>query len=257
MDEYAWAAHSDEYGIQSFDEAGGERHGAQRQALTGPPTRSASVNVFPIQAPPESVGAKCPNCGATVVADQRYCLSCGQPCSPVRLAFLDVLQAESESRTQVSVVQAPAGYLPPLQQQDGAFGWLRRYSGFFGLLAVLLVTGLIGLLVGHWLTSSKAPNTSVIKVEGDLPLAAATNGTSTVPAASASSVKAATTTSPAVTEAQEVKEVKEAESPKAKLKAPAKTSASGLSKLEKLTGKKHQKAIEALTAGGKPIETGG
>jgi hypothetical protein len=216
------------------------------------------VNVFPIQTLPQGEGAKCPNCGVAVVADQRYCLTCGQPCSPVRLAFLDVLQAENEARPPVSVVAPPAGYLPPLPQQDGAIGWLRRYSGLFGLLAVLLVTGLIGLLVGHWLTSSKAPTTSVVKIEGSLPLVgAAAGGASTTPAASPPSAKTATTQSPAATEAQEIKEVKEAESPKAKLEAPAKTSASGLSKLEKLTGKKHQKAIEALTAGGKPIETGG
>ena len=217
------------------------------------------MNVFPIQAQAEGAAAKCPNCAAEVVADQRYCLTCGQPCSPVRLAFLDVLQAENKVRSSsVSLVAPPAGYLPPLPQQDGAIGWLRRYSGLFGLLAVLLVTGLIGLLVGHWVTSSKGPSTSVVKIEGGLPLAgAAAGGASTAPAASPSSTKPAASQGGAATEAQEVKEVKETESPKAKLKAPAKTSASGLSKLEKLTGKKHQKAIEALTAGGKPIETGG
>jgi hypothetical protein len=214
------------------------------------------MNVFPIQAQSEGEGAKCPSCGAGVVADQRYCLTCGKPCSPVRLAFLDVLAAESEPQSQVSVVAPSAGYLPPLPQPDGALGWLRRYSGLFGLLAVLLVTGLIGLLVGHWITSSKAPSTSVVKIEGGLPLAGTGVATSTTTAAAPASVKPASKT-PVASEAQEVKEVKEAESPKAKLKAPAKTSASGLSKLEKLTGKKHQKQIEALTAGGKPIETGG
>jgi hypothetical protein len=213
------------------------------------------MNVFPIQAPTEDAGAKCPSCGAATAADQRYCLTCGQPCSPVRLAFLDVLQVPGEAQPSVSVVAPPAGYLPPLQP-DGAIGSLRRYSGLFGLLAVLLVTGLIGLIAGHWLTSSKVPTTSVVKIEGGLPLAGATPGTSTTPAAPPALAKPAAP-APAAKEAQEVKEVKEAESPKAKLKAPGKTSASGLSKLEKLTGKKHQKAIEALTAGGKPIETGG
>ena len=69
------------------------------------------MNVFPIQAPPSEEGgqAKCPNCGAAIVADQRYCLTCGRPCSPVRLAFLDVLQAESELRTPVTISPPPAG----------------------------------------------------------------------------------------------------------------------------------------------------
>ncbi len=220
------------------------------------------MNVVPIQSPPEEgAPAKCSNCGASVVADQRYCLTCGRPCSPTRLAFLDVLQAESESRGQMTLPQPVAGYplpiyLPPVQE-DGAIGWLRRYSGLFGLLGVLLVTGLIGLLVGHWLAPSKASAPQIVKIEGTLPAAAATASpgvaTTTTPAASAP--KTATTSS-APTEAQEKKEVIEAESPKKKLKAPVKTSSSSIGKLEKTTGKQHQKEIEALTAGGKPIETG-
>jgi len=220
------------------------------------------MNVVPIQAPPEEgAPAKCSSCGASLVADQRYCLTCGQPCSPTRLAFLDVLQAESEARGQVTLAQPvagypPTGYLPPVQD-DGVLGWLRRYSGLFGLLGVLLVCGLIGLLVGHWLAPSKASGPQIVKIEGTLPAGAATASpgvaTTTTPAASAP--KTATTSS-APTEAQEKKEVTEAESPKKKLKAPVKTSSAGIGKLEKTTGKQHQKEIEALTAGGKPIETG-
>jgi hypothetical protein len=220
------------------------------------------MNVVPIQTPPEEAApAKCASCGASLVANQRYCLTCGQPCSPTRLAFLDVLQTESESRGQVTLAQpvggyGPAGYLPPAQD-DGAIGWLRRYSGLFGLLAVLLVTGLIGLLVGHWLAPSKASGPQIVKIEGTLPAAAgaASPGAATTAAPAAPAAKGATTSS-APTEAQEKKEVTEAESPKKKLKAPVKTSSSSIGKLEKTTGKQHQKEIEALTAGGKPIETG-
>jgi predicted lipid-binding transport protein (Tim44 family) len=157
----------------------------------------------------------------------------------------------------VSIVPAPVGYLPPWQQ-DGAIGRLRRYSGLLALLSVLLTTGLIGLLIGHWTAPSKAPAAQVLKIEGGLPVAgAATAGSSTTAASTpASSAKTATSSS-AAGEAQEVKEVKEAESPKAKAPPPVKTSSSNLKKLEKLTGKKHQQAIEKLVEGGKPIETGG
>lgn len=221
------------------------------------------MNVVPIQTPPEEgAPAKCAGCGASLVANQRYCLTCGQPCSPTRLAFLDVLQAESESRGQVTLAQPAAGYPPtgymPPAQDDGAIGWLRRYSGLFGLLGVLLVTGLIGLLVGHWLAPSKASGPQIVKIEGTLPAAAAgaaSPGAATTAAPAAPAAKGATTSS-APTEAQEKKEVTEAESPKKKLKAPVKTSSSSIGKLEKTTGKQHQKEIEALTAGGKPIETG-
>jgi hypothetical protein len=221
------------------------------------------MNVFPIQTPPEeSAQAKCPNCAAAVVADQRYCLACGQPCSPTRLAFLDVLQAESEPRGSLSALAPQVGYAPPagyvpLAHEDGAIGWLRRYSGLFGLLAVLLVTGLIGLLVGHWLAPSKAPGPQIVKIEGGtLPSAAAVAPGSATATPSSPAAKTPTT-SKATTEAEEKKEVKEAESPKAKLKAPVKTNTSSIGKLEKTTGKQHQKEIEKLTEGGKPIETGG
>jgi hypothetical protein len=220
------------------------------------------MNVFPIQSPPESEGATCPNCGAAIVADQRYCLTCGQPCSPVRLAFLDVLQAESEPRLPGTLAVSPA-YLPPLQD-EGAIGRLRRYSGLFGLIAVLLLCGLMGLLVGHWLTPSKGPSTSIVKIEGGLPAAAATTTvspttttTSTSSSPSSSATKAAASKSAPATEAQEVKEVKEAETAKAKPKAPVKTSSATLNKLSNTKGKAHQQEIDKLTAGDKPIETGG
>jgi hypothetical protein len=217
------------------------------------------VNVFPIQTPLEGDGAKCPNCGSAVAADQRYCLTCGQPCSPVRLPFLDVLRAESELRAPVAIATAPAGYLPPLPPQDGTIGRLRRYSGVFGLIAVLLMCGLIGLLVGHWLAPSKAPAAQIVKIEGGaLPVAAATTtSAASTPAAPVSAAKTTATKSPAATQAQEVKEVKEAETPKAKPKAPVKTSSSTLNKLSSSKGKAHQQEIEKLTAGDKPIETGG
>jgi len=217
------------------------------------------MNVFPIQTPPESDGAKCPNCGAAVVADQRYCLACGQPCSPVRLPFLDVLQAESELRRPVAYAPPSAGYLPPLPQDDGAIGWLRRYSGLFGLITVLLICGLTGLLVGHWLAPSKAAGPSVIKIEGTLPAAAPSAPTTSTPTSTtpASPTKTAAAKSAPATEAQEVKEVKEAETGKVKPKAAVKASKATLQKLGSSKGKAHQQEIEKLTAGDKPIETGG
>jgi hypothetical protein len=220
------------------------------------------VNVYPIQTQPEGDGAKCSNCGAPVAADQRYCLACGQPCSPVRLAFLDVLQAENDLRVAPIAISPPpaAGYPPPLPQ-DGAIGWLRRYSGLFGLLAVLLIAGLIGLLVGHWLAPSKATSgVSVIKLEGSLPAAAASAPTTSTPTSTtpASPSKTATSKSAPATEAQEVKEVKEAEkTAAAKPKAVTKPNTATLNKLEHSSGKQHQKEIEKLTEGDKPIETGG
>ncbi|HEU0249794.1 MAG TPA: zinc ribbon domain-containing protein [Solirubrobacteraceae bacterium] len=213
---------------------------------------------MPIQSQlPESGEAKCPSCGAAIVADQRYCLTCGQPCSPARLPFLDVLQAESDARAQqTTVLPAPVGYLPATQP-DGAIGWLRRYSGLLALVGVLLVTGLIGLLIGHWTKSSVPSGPQIVKIEGaGLPLAAAGSSTSATTTPSSSTSSSASKQAPA-SEAQEKKEVKETEASTVKAPPPVKTSSAGLKKLSKTTGKTHQKEIESLTAGGKPIETGG
>lgn len=209
------------------------------------------MNVVALPSQPVNEGARaCPNCGATIAPDQHYCLTCGQPSSPTRLDFLDILQADHDAYTQTAVLPAPA-YLPALEP-DGAIGWLRRYSGLLALVGVLLVTGLIGLLIGHWTKSASSAGPQIVKIEG-LPSAAVapTTAASTTPSPAAAAEPAPQS------KAREEKEVKEAEAPTVKGPAPAKVGSSGLKRLSKTTGKTHEEEIESLTAGGKPIETGG
>jgi hypothetical protein len=175
----------------------------------------------------------------------------------VRLDFLDVLQADADTRAQTAVLPAPAGYLPAFEP-DGAIGWLRRYSGLLALVGVLLVTGLIGLLIGHWTKSATAPSgPQVVKVELPNGLALGVAGASTAAATTPSAATPAGAAKAPLSKAQEEKEVKEAEAPTVKAPPPVKTGSASLKKLSKTTGKAHQKEIESLTAGGKPIETGG
>jgi hypothetical protein len=204
--------------------------------------------------PVPSESATCANCSAPLVADQRYCLSCGQPCSPVRLAFLDVLQAES----QPQAAPRPPGTTPvayaPLLEPSATPGWLRRYSPLFGVLSVLLMAMIIGLLVGHWVTQSKAPSEQVLKVEGlsGAPLASAattTPTTATTPAAGT------TSKSSAKAEAKEAAQEAKAEKAVPPPAKPVKVSSSGLQKLGSSTGKKHEEEVNKL--GNQPIETGG
>ena len=114
-----------------------------------------AVSLVPV--PSEQDRASCPNCSAALAPDQRYCLACGQPVSSVRLAFLDVLQSDSQP---YAAGQGPAGFVAPgyatvIEPASGIAGRMRRYSGLFGLLAVLLMAIIVGLLVGHWVTQSK------------------------------------------------------------------------------------------------------
>ena len=209
------------------------------------------------------VPATCATCGAALADDQRYCLGCGRPSSPTRLAFLDALQGPYEPGTQVAPVRyppagyPPAGYALPAEP-EGAVGWLHRYSGVLALFSAVLVTALIGLLVGHWLAPSGGPSKQVLELKGlpatlgAVPATSAT-GASGQPSSS-SSIKA---TEPKISKSEEVKEVKEAEAPTAKPPSPVKTSSSGLKKLSKLKGRKYQQALNKLVKGDQPIQTGG
>jgi hypothetical protein len=221
------------------------------------------MSLAPVPSEQPEAAPSCVNCSAPLAPDQRYCLACGQPVSPVRLAFLDVLQADAQS---YGVAQAPVGALPPgyapvIEPTSGATWTLRRYSGLFGLLSVLLLAIVAGLLVGHWVTQSSAPSRQVVRVEGLGALAAAPAGaTSTTPASTAVSTPTSTAspasskaTATAKTEAhdvQEAKAIEKAPPPKAVKVTPTK-----LKKLGSTTGKKHEEEVNSL--GAQPIETGG
>jgi hypothetical protein len=230
------------------------------------------MDVIPLPGPtpPDGVSttATCAGCGAPLAPDQRYCLSCGRPSSPVRLAFLDVLQGEYQTNGVGSTSSFAGGvggaalYAPPPEPQ-GTLDSLRRYSGLFGLLGVLLAALLIGLLVGHWLTGGSNSGPQVLKVDVNSPLAAAapaavsTTGSSTGSSSgSKSSTNAGSTNSHTASKseakAEEVKEAKEVAKPKP-LPAAHKASTT-LEKLAHSTGKKH--AEEESKLGTAPIETG-
>ena len=225
------------------------------------------MNLAPVPSEQPPDAASCANCGTPLTPDQRYCLTCGQPVSPVRLAFLDVLQADAQSSYtggQGQVAALPPGYASVIEPVSGPYAWLRRYSGLFGLLSVLLLAIVVGLLVGHWVTQSKTPSQQVLRVEG-LPAAAtplASAGSTT--AASTTAAGAATTTPKPVaspssskatptTEAHEVQEAKEIE--KKPPPAAVKVDSTKLKKLGSTTGRKHEEEVNSL--GAQPIETGG
>jgi len=236
-------------------------------------------DVVPLLAPPDGGGSGCAGCGAPLAPDQRYCLACGHPCSPVRLAFLDVLHGEHTAAMPILGAPSTAGWpFPP--EPPGLLGSLRRWSGLFGLLTVLLASLLIGLLVGHWLTGGAAPGKQVWEIKGLSGLAAAAPaatgaaGTSTgsssgsssgsgsssshgsSPGSSSTQAHNAAKSEGAAEEspAEEAEAAKEVTTTKA-LPAPHKTSSSTLEKIAHTTGKQHEKEVAAL--GNAPIETGG
>jgi len=218
--------------------------------------------------PSEQTGAaqSCANCSAPLAPDQRYCLACGQPVSPVRLAFLDVLQADAQpygaAQTQVGASSSstlPLGYAPVIEPTSGATWTLRRYSGLFGLLSVLLLAIVAGLLVGHWVTQSSAPSRQVVRVEGLGALAAPAAAMSATPTSTTATTTPTSTTSAKSSKATAKTEAHEAQEAKAIEKAPppkaVKVTPTKLKKLGSTTGRKHEEEVNAL--GAQPIETGG
>ncbi|MGD1058112.1 MAG: zinc ribbon domain-containing protein [Solirubrobacteraceae bacterium] len=211
-------------------------------------------------APVPSESSTCPNCSAPLVADQRYCLSCGQPTSPVRLAFLDVL--ESEHKPQLgpgAMTTAPVAYNPYMEPAAGPL-WLRRYAPLFGVMSVLLLAMIVGLLVGHWVTQSKTPvstSPQIIKIEGNLGGGGAATGSATTP--TTATTPTAASKSSTSTKSEEEKEQAEAKAEeKAEEKTPAKAPAakalspSAANKLEKTTGKAKEKELNKISTA--PIE---
>ncbi len=207
-----------------------------------------------VPVPSEQGGATCANCGAALVADQRYCLSCGQPASPVRLAFLDVLQGEGPAAGMAPTIElGPAGYVPVGER--GANGWLRRNSGLLGLLAVLVLCLIAGLLVGHWASQggTKVPAKQVVEVKGLSGLAAAPAAapTTSTPAATAPAEQKESAAAKAAAAKAEAKLTKAEKAPPV---APKKVAPKQIKKLTNSSGKQHQEEINAL--GNAPIETG-
>jgi hypothetical protein len=183
----------------------------------------------------------------------------------VRLAFLDVLQAENQPYSGHNpVASLPPGYASVIESTSGPYAWMRRYSGLFGLLSVLLLAIVAGLLVGHWVTQSKAPSRQVLRVEG-LPSAAATPLASAGSTSTPSTTPTTTTTTPkraassttskesAKTEAAEVKEAKAIE--KKPVQKAVKVTPTQTKKLGSTTGQKHAEEVNKLD--NQPIETGG
>ena len=209
----------------------------------------SGLSLVPV--PTEQAGATCAHCGAPLAADQRYCLSCGQAASPVRLAFLDVLERDGASQSTLEVTAT--GYAPAGDAR-GANAWLRRNTGLLALLGVLVLCLIAGLLVGHWVSQgSKAPAKQVVEVKGLSGLAAAPAAATSTPGSTTGSAAEAKESAKEAAEAKAA-EAKETKAEKAPPPKPVKVAPAKIKKLTKSTGAQHQKEINEL--GATPIETG-
>jgi len=116
------------------------------QASLAPP--EPSISPLPV------ARERCAMCGATLAADQRYCVECGQRCGPSRLPFTDGLAQRAQ----------PAPDSGPRSRRPRASVNATLIAGVGTLLLALGIGVLIGRLGAN--SSSKSPAVQVVTVAG-------------------------------------------------------------------------------------------
>ncbi|HWC48682.1 MAG TPA: zinc ribbon domain-containing protein [Solirubrobacterales bacterium] len=121
-------------------------------------------------------GDNCPNCGASLAPDQRYCLACGHRRGDPRLPFMDAV-VFMESAKQPAPAQATVTTAPPAPDRRPFMS--ANASLVAGVATLILAIG-VGVLIGRSGDSGSgnaaAPAPQVITVgEGSGAATAATN----------------------------------------------------------------------------------
>ncbi len=144
-----------------------------------PPAPSAqtppSHAVPPTQLPPSPVttsmaafggNESCPNCGARMATDQRYCLNCGHRRGDPRLPFMDAV-VFMEAMSTPGGGGAAATPPPPPAKADGNNRWNANAALIAGVATLVLAIG-VGFLIGRsgHENAPQAAAPQVIKVEG-------------------------------------------------------------------------------------------
>ncbi len=130
-------------------------------SLPEPPSASAAPVRTSVVA---SHGDQCPNCNATMAADQRYCLECGHRRGDPRLPFMDaVVFMDAVKRPNPSEASPPP---PPGESKPR---WSANASLIAGIATLILAIG-VGVLIGQsgnsGTTSAASPTPQIIKVGG-------------------------------------------------------------------------------------------
>jgi hypothetical protein len=106
----------------------------------------------------------CPNCGARMAADQRYCLNCGHRRGEPRLPFMDaVVFMESMGSGGAGASSPPP---PPIEQKSSPR--MNANAALIAGVATLVLAIGVGFLIGRsgHENSTQAAAPQIIKVEG-------------------------------------------------------------------------------------------
>ncbi len=139
---------------EELSAGGSSAGGVTAEHLAGIPPTSASVPpTEPSLSPLPVARERCAMCGATLAADQRYCVECGQRCGPSRVPFTEGL---AQRATAPSPEPRPGRRRPSVNATLIA-----------GIGTLLLALG-VGVLIGRLGESStvKSPAVQVVTVAG-------------------------------------------------------------------------------------------
>lgn len=118
-----------------------------------------------VRNPIASSGDECPNCGASLAPDQRYCLACGHRRGDPRLPFMDAVVFMESSKRPVPAEAAPSTPSPA----DRRPVLSANASLVAGVATLVLAIG-VGVLIGRsgdgGSTNAASPTPQIIRVGG-------------------------------------------------------------------------------------------
>jgi hypothetical protein len=118
-----------------------------------------------VRTPIAGSGDNCPDCGASLAPDQRYCLACGHRRGDPRLPFMDAVVFMESSKQPVpaesAAVVAPAPDRRPFMSANASL-----VAGVATLILAIGVGVLIGRSGDNGSSNAAAPAPQVIKVGG-------------------------------------------------------------------------------------------
>jgi hypothetical protein len=111
-------------------------------------------------------GDNCPNCGASLASDQRYCLNCGLRRGDPRLPFMDAVTFMESSKRPPQATPAVTAAAPPDRRPIMS----ANASLVAGVATLVLAIG-VGVLIGRsgdgGASNAVAPAPQIIRVGGE------------------------------------------------------------------------------------------
>jgi hypothetical protein len=112
-------------------------------------------------------GDNCPNCGASLAPDQRYCLSCGQRRGDPRLPFMDAVTFMESSKRPPQAAPAATAAAPPPDRRPFMSANASLVAGVATLVLAIGVGVLIGRSGDGGSSNAAAPAPQIIRVGGE------------------------------------------------------------------------------------------